>query len=191
MYSFFAMLARMKYIDRWALMRNSRTENISEHSLEVAFLAHALALIGSKRLGKPLNAERAAVLGLYHDTTEILTGDMPTPVKYKDGAIRDAYKHLEDQAAEALLNRLPEDLREEYEPLYRPEEKDAYLWKLVKAADKLSALIKCLEEGKVGNREFVEAEAATRARLEEMDLPELKIFMQEFLEPYGCSLDEM
>jgi 5'-deoxynucleotidase len=191
MYSFFAMLARMKYIDRWALMRNSRTENISEHSLEVAFLAHALALIGSKRLGKQLNAERAAVLGLYHDTTEILTGDMPTPVKYKDGAIRDAYKHLEDQAAEALLNRLPEDLREEYEPLYRPEEKDAYLWKLVKAADKLSALIKCLEEGKVGNREFVEAEAATRARLEEMDLPELKIFMQEFLEPYGCSLDEM
>ena len=191
MYSFFAMLARMKYIDRWALMRNSRTENISEHSLEVAFLAHALALIGSKRLGKQLNAERAAVLGLYHDTTEILTGDMPTPVKYKDGAIRDAYKNLEDQAAEALLNRLPEDLREEYEPLYRPEEKDAYLWKLVKAADKLSALIKCLEEGKVGNREFVEAEAATRARLEEMDLPELKIFMQEFLEPYGCSLDEM
>lgn len=191
MYSFFAMLGRMKYIDRWALMRNSRTENISEHSLEVAFLAHALALIGGKRLGKQLNAERAAVLGLYHDTTEILTGDMPTPVKYKDGAIRDAYKHLEDQAAEALLNRLPEDLRKEYEPLYKPEEKDAYLWKLVKAADKLSALIKCLEEGKVGNREFVEAEAATRARLEEMDLPELKIFMQEFLEPYGCSLDEM
>ena len=109
MYSFFAMLGRMKYIDRWALMRNSRTENISEHSLEVAFLAHALALIGSKRLGKQLNAERAAVLGLFHDTTEILTGDMPTPVKYKDGAIRSAYKHLEDDAAETenSLKRKP------------------------------------------------------------------------------------
>ena len=191
MYSFFAMLGRMKYIDRWALMRNSRTENISEHSLEVAVLAHALALIGNRRLGKQLNAERAAVLGMFHDTTEILTGDMPTPVKYKDGAIRTAYKHLEDQAAETLLSKLPEDLRKDYEPLYKPDRDDAYLWKLVKAADKLSALIKCLEEGKVGNREFTEAEAATRRKLEEMDLPELDIFMRDFLEPYGCSLDEM
>ena len=122
MYSFFAMLGRMKYIDRWALMRNSRTENISEHSQEVAVLAHALAVIGNRRLGKALNAERAAVLGLFHDTTEILTGDMPTPVKYKDGAIRSAYKHLEDEAAETLLGKLPEDLKEEYEPLYRPAE---------------------------------------------------------------------
>ena len=192
MYSFFAMLSRMKYIDRWALMRNSWTENISEHSHEVAVLAHALALIGNRRLGKQLNAERAALLGLYHDTTEILTGDMPTPVKYNDTAIREAYRHLEDQAAQALLDMLPGDLAEEYAGMFYPMEEDAYLWKLVKAADKLSALIKCIEEGKVGNREFVQAEAATREKLESMtDLPELKIFMEEFLQPYGRSLDEM
>ena len=191
MYSFFAMLGRMKYINRWSLMRNSRVENISEHSHEVAMLSHALALIGNKRLGKSLNAERAALLGLYHDSTEILTGDMPTPVKYNDSAIRTAYKHLEDQAAQSLLVKLPADLREEYESFFYPEEKDEYLWQLVKAADKLSALIKCLEEGKVGNREFVQAEEATRLKLEEMALPELKIFMAEFLEPYRHSLDEM
>ena len=191
MYSFFAMLGRMKYINRWSLMRNSRVENISEHSHEVAILSHALALIGNKRLGKSLNAERAALLGLYHDSTEILTGDMPTPVKYNDSAIRTAYKHLEAQAAQSLLMKLPADLREEYESFFYPEEKDEYLWQLVKAADKLSALIKCLEEGKVGNREFVQAEEATRLKLEEMALPELKIFMTEFLEPYRHSLDEM
>ena len=193
MYSFFAMLSRMKYIDRWALMRNSRTENISEHSLEVAMLAHALALLGNKRLGKQLNAERAALIGLYHDSTEILTGDMPTPVKYNDDSIRTAYKHIEHQAAESLLSMLPQDLREEYVSLYEEREEEAYLWRLVKAADKLSALIKCIEEGKVGNREFVQAEAATRAKLEEMqeDLPELGLFMKDFLAPYGRSLDEM
>ena len=128
MYSFFAMLGRMKYINRWSLMRNSRVENISEHSHEVAMLSHALALIGNKRLGKSLNAERAALLGLYHDSTEILTGDMPTPVKYNDSAIRTAYKHLEDQAAQSLLVKLPADLREEYESFFYPEEKDEYLW---------------------------------------------------------------
>ena len=191
MYSFFAMLGRMKYINRWSLMRNSRVENISEHSHEVAVLSHALALIGNKRLGKDLNAERAALLGLYHDSTEILTGDMPTPVKYNDSAIRSAYRHLEDQASETLLSKLPDDLREEYESFFYPEPKDAYLWQLVKAADKLSALIKCLEEGKVGNREFVQAEESTRLKLDEMDLPELQIFMAEFLEPYSHSLDEM
>lgn len=191
MYSFFAMLGRMKYINRWSLMRNSRVENISEHSHEVAMLSHALALIGNKRLGKQLNAERAAILGLYHDSTEILTGDLPTPVKYNDKDIRSAYRHIEDQAAEALLSKLPQDLRKEYNSFFYPEEKDAYLWKLVKAADKLSALIKCLEEGKVGNREFVQAEESTRQKLKELNLPELDIFMAEFLEPYTHSLDEM
>ena len=162
MYSFFAMLGRMKYINRWSLMRNSRVENISEHSHEVAMLSHALALIGNKRLGKQLNAERAAILGLYHDSTEILTGDLPTPVKYNDKDIRSAYRHIEDQAAEALLSKLPQDLRKEYNSFFYPEEKDAYLWKLVKAADKLSALIKCLEEGKVGNREFVQEKSLSQ-----------------------------
>ena len=191
MYSFFSMLSRMKYIDRWALMRNSRRENISEHSHEVAVLAHALAVIGNKRLGKDLPAERAALLGLYHDSTEIITGDLPTPVKYKDEHIRRAYKHIESQAALSLLARLPEDLREEYEPLFLPRKEEAYLWDLVKAADKLSALIKCIEEEKTGNREFVQAAQATREKLQEMDLPEVKIFMEEFLPAYSLSLDEM
>ena len=191
MYSFFAMLSRMKYIDRWALMRNSRRENISEHSHEVAALAHALAVIGNKRLGKHLQAERAALLGLYHDSTEILTGDLPTPVKYRDDQIRGAYKHIENLAAQSLLARLPEDLRDEYESLFVPQEDEAYLWKLVKAADKLSALIKCIEEEKTGNREFVQAQQATRETLEAMQLPELEIFMQEFLPAYSLTLDEM
>lgn len=191
MYNYFAMISRMKYIDRWALMRNSRKENISEHSHEVAVLAHALAMIGNRRLGKHLNAERAALLGLFHDSTEIITGDMPTPVKYKDSLFRDAYGKLESQAAEKLLSMLPEDLREEYESLYRQEEEDAYLWRLVKAADKLSALIKCMEEAKAGNREFALAEKATLERLDEADLPELAIFRKEFLPAYSLSLDEM
>ena len=189
--SFFAMIHRMKYIDRCSLMRNSRKENISEHSHEVAVLAHALALIGNKRLGKRFSAERAALFGLYHDSTEIITGDLPTPVKYKNQTIQAAYKQIENQTALSLLNRLPEDLRPEYESLFFPREEDAYLWKLVKAADKLSALIKCIDEGKIGNREFSQAEQLTWEKLREMDLPELKIFMEEFLEPYHCSLDEM
>ncbi|MBQ6074532.1 MAG: 5'-deoxynucleotidase [Lachnospiraceae bacterium] len=191
MFSFFAMLSRMKYIDRWALMRNSRRENICEHSHEVAVLAHALAVIGNERLGKHLPAERAAVLGLYHDSTEIITGDLPTPVKYKDDHIRRAYKHIESQAARSLLARLPEDLRGEYESLFVPREDEAYLWELVKAADKLSALIKCIEEEKTGNREFILAGQAAREKLEEMPLPELKIFLEEFLPAYSLTLDEM
>lgn len=189
--SFFAMISRMKFIDRWSLMRNSRKENISEHSHEVAVLAHALAVLGNKRLGKNLSAERAALLGLYHDSTEIITGDLPTPVKYRNQTMQSAYKQIEKQTALSLLNRLPRDLKEEYESLFFPLEEDAYLWKLVKAADKLSALIKCIEEGKTGNREFHQAEELTRQKLQDMDLPELHIFMEEFLEPYNCSLDEM
>ena len=189
--SFFAIVSRMKYIDRWALMRNSRKENISEHSHEVAVLAHALAVIGNKRLAKGLNAERAALLGLYHDTTEIITGDLPTPIKYKDESLQKAYKHIEDQAAHSLLERLPEDLREEYESLFLPRPEDSYLLQLVKAADKLSALIKCIEEGKTGNKEFLQAKESTYQKLKDMHLPELDLFMEEFLAPYHYSLDEM
>ena len=191
MHSFFAMISRMKYIDRWALMRNSRKENISEHSHEVALLAHALAVIGRRRLGKDLSAERAALLGLYHDSTEIITGDLPTPVKYHDESLREAYRHIEDKAAQSLLRRLPEDMRPDYESLFLPREEDAYLLLLVKAADKLSALIKCKEEAKAGNREFLHAEASIRSNLEQMQLPELEIFMEEFWEAYSLSLDEL
>ncbi|MBQ5953244.1 MAG: 5'-deoxynucleotidase [Lachnospiraceae bacterium] len=190
--SFFAMMSRMKYIDRWALMRNSQEENVSEHSLEVAMLAHALCVIGNKRLGKTLNADRAAVIALYHDATEIITGDMPTPVKYFDREIRAAYRRIEDDAADKLLSQLPEDLRVEYKSYLLPdEEEEASLLELVKAADKLSALIKCLEEEKGGNREFAKAEKTTREKLTEMHLPEVDIFLLEFLPAYSCTLDEL
>ena len=190
--SFFAMISRMKYIDRWALMRNTRSENISEHSQEVAVLAHALCVIGNKRLGKSLNADRAAVIALYHDAAEIITGDMPTPVKYYDTAIREAYRRIEDDAACKLLQLLPDDLREEFERVLLPEQtEDGYLLLLIKAADKLSALIKCLEEEKAGNREFVKAEKAARDKLVLMKLPEVEIFLEEFIPAYACTLDEL
>lgn len=186
------MISRMRYIDRWALMRNTRSENISEHSQEVAVLAHALCVIGNKRLGKSLNADRAAVIALYHDAAEIITGDMPTPVKYYDTAIREAYRRIEDDAACKLLQLLPDDLREEFERVLLPEQtEDGYLLLLIKAADKLSALIKCLEEEKAGNREFVKAEKAARDKLVLMKLPEVDIFLEEFIPAYACTLDEL
>ncbi len=189
--SFYAMMSRMKYIERWALMRNSITENISEHSLEVSILAHALAVISKERLGKQLNAEKAALIGIYHDATEIITGDMPTPIKYFNDNIQGAFKAVEHAAAERLLMMLPEDIRRSYETLFFPEEEDTFLWKLVKGADKLSALIKCVEERKAGNSEFISAEKSLRSILEAMKLEEIDIFMKEFLPAYDKTLDEL
>lgn len=189
--SFYAMLARMKYIERWGLMRNSIKENDSEHSLDVAIIAHALAIIGNRRFGKHYDAEHIALLGIYHDCTEIITGDMPTPIKYENPELKDAYKHLEKQAAYRLLNMLPEDFREEYEPYFieQPEDKEARL--LVKAADKISALIKCLEESGNGNQEFKSAEEATRESLTALHCEEADLFMKEFLPMYRLTLDEL
>ena len=186
---FFAMHSRMKYINRWALMRNTQTENISEHSNDVAVLSHALCVIGNTRLGKNLNAERAAFLGLYHDMTEIITGDMPTPVKYQNDDILLAFKAVEDSANEKLLSKLPEDLRGIFRDLLT--ENDDELKPLVKAADKLSALIKCIEERKAGNTEFKEAETATRKKLLDANLPEANVFMEEFLPAYEQTLDTL
>ena len=160
---FFAMMSRMKLIERWALMRNSLSENISEHSLEVSILSHALAIISNERLGSHLNAEKAALIGIYHDVTEIITGDMPTPIKYFDANIQGAFKAVEKAAANRLLMMLPEDMRRSYDSIFFPQEEESYLWKLVKAADKLSALIKCIEERKAGNTEFVSAENSITA----------------------------
>ena len=188
---FFAMLSRMKYIHRWALMRNSYPENISEHSLEVAMISHALANIGNVRLGKELNADRAAVIGLFHDCPEIITGDMPTPIKYYNHDTRDAFKKVEDEAGEKLLDLLPDDMRNAYSPLFFMDEADEYLWKLVKAADRLSALIKCIEEGKAGNREFDGARSGIEERLRQMELPEADIFISDFLPSYELTLDEL
>ncbi len=189
--NFCAMMSRMKYIDRWALMRNSCTENICEHSLEVAMIAHMLCVIGNKRFGKSLDANKAALIGMYHDTTEIITGDMPTPVKYYNETIQTVFHKIEDAAAETLLSMLPEDLREEFYSLYFKEEGDAYLWRLVKAADKFSALIKCMEEKKAGNKEFDSAFESTKASIIAMELPEADCFMEEFIPAYNKNLDEL
>jgi 5'-deoxynucleotidase len=188
---FYAMMSRMKLIERWALMRNSLSENISEHSLEVSMLAHALAIISNERLGNHLNAEKAALIGIYHDATEIITGDMPTPVKYFDENIQGAFKAVEKAAANRLLGMLPDDMRKSYESIFLPKEEELYLWKLLKAADKLSALIKCIEERKAGNTEFLSAEKSITAILVSMKLPEVDIFMKDFLPPYDKNLDEL
>ena len=194
---FLAILSRMKYIERWSLMRSSRPENLSEHSLEVALIAHMLCVIGNARHGRALDAERAALVALYHDASEIITGDLPTPVKYHDGAIRDAYKAVERSAEERLLDTLPNDLRPAIEdvlwPSARADEDELYLRRLVKAADKVSALIKCVEEARSGNAEFSSAEESCRAAVDEMaaELPEVADFLREFLPSYGSTLDEL
>lgn len=188
---FFAMMSRMKYIERWALMRNSKQENISEHSLQVGMIAHALAVISNTRCRNHLDPSKAALMGMYHDASEIITGDMPTPVKYCNDDIRHAFKALEDTANHRLLSMLPADMQPYYRELFCPGEEDAYLWKLVKAADKLSAYIKCIEEATTGNSEFLSAQQAARSILEAMELPEVTIFMDEFLSSFGRTLDEL
>lgn len=188
---FFAMMARMKYIERWSLMRNSSSENISEHSLDVAIIAHALAVIGNIRFGKKLDVYKAALIGIYHDATEIITGDLPTPVKYFNAHIKSAYKEVEHVAADKLLNMLPEDMREYYNDLFFKSDEDAYLWKLVKAADKLSAFIKCIEEEKAGNSEFINARIATEKAISELGLEEVEVFQKEFMNSYKLTLDEL
>lgn len=188
--NFFAMLSRMKYINRWGLMRNTLPENISEHSLEVAVLAHALAVIRNTCYGGHVNEERAALLALFHDTTEIITGDMPTPVKYYAPEIRKAYHKVEAAAKEELLKGLPVQLRDKYEPLLQETEEEKELWELVKAADRLSALIKCIEERRMGNDDFKQAEKSTEDAVRRMQLPEADYFMKEFLPAYQLTLDE-
>lgn len=191
MQSFFAMLSRMKYINRWGLMRSTQPENIAEHSLEVAMIAHALALLRIRRFSGTCDPDRAALLGLYHDATEIITGDLPTPVKYHSPEIRRAYGEVEALAADRLLHMLPEDLRDDYAPLLQESDpEDENLIPLVKAADKLSAVIKCIEERKTGNREFLAAEKTLREAVLAMHIPEADAFMEEFLPAYEKSLDE-
>lgn len=188
---FFAMVSRLKYIDRWALMRNSINENLSEHSLEVAMIAHALCVIGNKRFGKNLDCGKAALIGMYHDVSEIITGDMPTPVKYYNPEIKAAYKDVEKKADARMLSLLPEDLRSEYEGILCPTEDLSYEKKLVKAADKISAYIKCIEEKKAGNSEFKSAEKSTKDAIHAMGLPEVEVFMEQCIPSYRKTLDEL
>lgn len=186
---FFAMLSRMKYICRWGLMRSTHAESIAEHSHETAVLAHALALIENTYFGGHVNADRAAVMALYHDSTEVLTGDLPTPVKYYNPDIRAAYKQVERVSADKLLELLPEALRPSYAPLVR--ESDPTVHDIVKAADKLSAHIKCIEELRAGNQEFASAAEQTRQALTDMHLPELDWFLEHCLDSFGKNLDQL
>lgn len=184
---FYAMLFRMKYIDRWALMRNTRKENLSEHTLETAFIAHAIAVIDNKRFGGSVNAERAAVLAMFHDTPEIITGDLPTPVKYYSSEIKNAYNEMEKSAVKRLTELLPDDLKPEFEDIYK--EADDKLLKIVKAADKISALIKCRDEIMLGNTEFSIAEKSTLEAVKALNLPAADAFLDIFSESFSLPLD--
>ena len=187
---FYALMGRMRYITRWGLMRNTFSENIQEHSHQVAVLAHALALIRRDilKLDGP-EPDRCAVAALYHDASEILTGDLPTPIKYYNPEMKAAYKQVEKVAGNRLLDMLPQELRASYAPLVLEEDKDVR--PVVKAADKLSAHIKCLEEQKAGNSEFLSAVTQTRQAMESLDLPELNWFLENCLEPFTRNLDQL
>ena len=186
---FYAYISRMRCVKRWALMRNTEEENIQEHSHMVAVLAHALALIRTRVYGIPTDADAVAVAELYHDATEILTGDMPTPIKYYNPEISAAYRKVEAVAGDKLLSMLPAELRADYAPILRIE--DETVRRLVKAADKLSAYIKCVEELKAGNLEFRKAAEQTRHALEEMKMPELEYFMTTCMDSFSMTLDEL
>lgn len=190
MQDFFAFISRMKYIPRWSLMRSTVQENVQEHSHMTAVLAHALGLIRRDVFGVPCDPEHLAAVALYHDAPEILTGDLPTPVKYHGAGIKAAYDEVEALAVEKLLGELPEALRPAYRALLTAE-RDPAEYELVRAADKLSALVKCVEERKAGSREFLSAEAATRKKLAELHLPEADYFIEHFLPGFEKNLDEL
>lgn len=185
--NYYSMLFRMKYINRWALMRNLRPETLSEHTLETAFIAHCLAIIAKRRFGEDINPDQVAVTALFHDTAEVITGDLPTPVKYYNDDIKSAYKSIEAAAEDKLLALIPEDLREDFIPLYRPSAKTEIY---VKAADKFSALIKCREELSLGNKEFESAAKSSEKAIKALKLPAADVFLKEFVPAFESALDE-
>lgn len=189
-YDFFALIGRMKYIVRWSLMRNSERENIQEHSHMAAVIAHALGLIRRDIFGRDCDVNELATIALFHDAGEILTGDLPTPIKYHSREIKSAYDEVEELACRKLLNTLPEQLRASYENIFSAPG-DAGRYELVKAADKLSAYIKCIEERKAGNREFGSAEASIKRALEDSPLDEVRYFMEHFIPAFEKNLDEL
>jgi 5'-deoxynucleotidase len=189
---FFAYLARMKFIQRWGLMRNTSAENIQEHSLQVAMIAHALALFATERLGAgAVDPARVALLAVYHDAEEVITGDVPSPIKYFNPQLRDAVGDLSGVARRKLLAMVPEALRPAYEPLFFAEPADAEAWRLVKLADKICAYLKCVEEAKAGNREFERAEASIRRGLEAARDPDVERFLATFVPSFRLTLDEL
>jgi 5'-deoxynucleotidase len=190
---FFAYLARMKYIQRWGLMRNTRQENIQEHSLQVAMVAHALALIDRDLFGGDADPDRTALLAVYHDAEEVITGDLPTPIKYFSPRIAAAIDDVEEVARQRLLSMLPEGLRASYQPLLQPDAADAASWRLVKLADRTCAFLKCVEEAKAGNGEFGPAQATIRNDLDEASKvePALAYFLEVFVPSFELTLDEL
>ena len=188
-YAFFAYLSRLKLIRRWSLMRNTQPENDAEHSLQVAMIAHAIAVIGRDRYRRETNPEHVLALAVYHDATEVMTGDLPTPVKYHNDELRGAYRRLEDVSADRLLSLLPEDLAASFSPCLKQEA--GYDRDVVKAADRISAYIKCLEEKRAGNREFDYAAENVRKSLDAIALPEVHDFMRDFLPAFEMTLDEL
>lgn len=188
-FSFFAYLSRLKLISRWSLMRNTQPENDAEHSLQVAMIAHAIAVIGRDRYGRDTDPEHVLALAVYHDATEVMTGDLPTPVKYHNDDLRGAYKQLEEISADRLLALLPKDLQPAWAPYLKQEK--GYDREAVKAADRISAYIKCMEEKRAGNREFDYAAENIRASLFSIDLPEVRDFLRDFLPAFDLTLDEL
>ena len=189
-FHFFAYMARMKLIRRWSLRRNTREENDAEHSLQVAMIAHALAVIRNTRYGGHVNCDRVVTLAAYHEAAEVITGDLASPIKYFNPGIRDAFKEIEGIASEKLLTYLPEDMRGAYEPLLMPQGEEEE-WKLVRAADKISAYVKCVEEGGYGNDEFREAEKQLRGAVATFGLPEAEDFMRQFAPSFALPLDAL
>jgi 5'-deoxynucleotidase len=188
---FFAYLSRMRFIRRWGLMHNTYPENIQEHSLRVALIAHALAVIRNRLFQGTIDAERTAVLALYHDASEVLTGDLPAPVKYFNPEIKTAYKAIEAAAARRLFEMIPETLKRDYEALLLPSGPDTVHQQLISAADKTCAYLKCLEELAAGNQEFSKAEKALKATVEQIDLPEVRYFLETFAPSFRLTLDEL
>lgn len=188
---FFAYLARMKFIQRWGLMRNTQLENIQEHSLQVAMIAHGLALIKNRLFNGTVNPERTVVLALYHDAGEVITGDLAAPIKYFNPKIKTAYYEIELVAKQRLYEMLPEELKPDYQAIFFGQKEDREHWELVKAADKICAYLKCLEELKAGNQEFAKAEKALKATLTELDLPEVTYFIDNFIPSMSLTLDEL
>jgi len=188
---FFAWINRLRWIKRWSLMRNSFNENVMEHSWEVATITHALALIKNKKFGGVVDVNAVTVMALYHDVSEVITADMPTPVKYYSEMIETAYKTIERQAVVELLDTLPSDLKNEYEPILIEGNRDEEFVRIIKAADSLSAYIKCQLESVAGNTEFSTAEKKIKCALMKMDMPEVEYFMDEFIPCYGRNLDTL
>lgn len=186
---FFAYLNRMKYIERWSLMHSTVKENVMEHSAGVAMIAHALGVINNVVFGGDVNPDRLSAIAVFHEASEVITGDLPTPIKYYNEDIRSAYKNIEGIAEKQLLETLPEEFRSRYEPLILPGRGAEYA--LVKAADKIAAYVKCLEELKYGNKEFLKARNATLKAIRDMELPEAEYFLDKFIKGYEKTLDEM